>query len=150
MPTWQRWTFHDPNTGVTYTFPINPKQGGDRSYDKNFGYQGTVAPDGVAIFYEGQDAPGEIAWNGVFLDTASRDAMIGWYAKRTQVQVTNHLGEQTWIYITSVKPTVKRAATRRYKADYEAHAFVLDVPAYPSDGGQPDSTYATVIDGGGP
>lgn len=124
----QRWTFHDPVTNTTYTLPVNPKEGGEREYEKTVNTQDTTAPDGRTIVFEGRDKPGAIAWSSYFRSTAERDDFITWWRKRRQILRTNDLGEQDWIYLVKLSPKRKHVVNRRYRADYDINAIVLDIP----------------------
>lgn len=122
-----RWTLFDPNTGETYTFPINPSEGGDLGVKKNLGYQNTVAPDGDPVVYQSQPSPGDTSVKGVFLTIEDRDALKTWANKDTQLRLTNDLGEEMWIFIQTLEITRKRVASRRYKADYTMRYSALSV-----------------------
>lgn len=121
-----RWTFYDPVTVETYTFHINPNDGGSPQYEKSVTFQNTSAPDGKAIIYEGQDAPTTLEWSGAILEEAHYDKYIEWFQKRRQVQLTDDLGRQYWIYITSFRPHRKRSRFLPYRHDFTATAIILD------------------------
>lgn len=123
-----RWTLFDPNTDETFTFHLNPSEGGDFGVDKSFGYTSTIAPDGLPIFYQGQDAPQETSVKGVFLSLEERNNMVIWAKKPTQLLLTNDLGEEAWIFITKMVPRRKRVANRPYKADYDMTYLICSVP----------------------
>lgn len=126
---WQRWTFHDPVADEDWTFSINPKEVDEPGVDKPVNFLGTTAPDGDPILFEGQPAAKEISWKGLVLDTDTRDSFTYWANKKNQVLLTNDFGEQHWIYIDKFKPHRKRVASRRYKAEYELHAWIVNIPA---------------------
>jgi hypothetical protein len=121
-----RWTLYDPLIPETFTFAYNPNDGGIPGYAKNITHQETTAPDGRALLMEGRDPPQELSWKGVLLTQAERDNFIHWFQKRNQVQLTNDLGEQFWIYIDRFTPTRKRSGTIPAKYEYELHAFILN------------------------
>lgn len=125
---WQRWTLHDPLLAETWTFAVNPSEGGEPTRKKTVTSQSTTAPDGRTILTEGLSPPLEISWKGVILTLAERDIFISWFNKQYQVLLTNDIGEQYWIYIDQFNPTRKRVITREAKYEYDIHAFVLDIP----------------------
>lgn len=121
-----RWTFYDPIEVETYTFEINPNEGGSPSYKKTVGNQSTSAPDGKTLLFEGQDEVQTLQWSGVILTQAHYDKYVEWWQKRRQIRLTDDLGRQYWIYLTSFEPTRRRAATRPWKHDFNATATILD------------------------
>lgn len=127
MPAW-RWTLYDPNLTETFEFEYNPSEGGFPSLAKNVTSEGTVAPDGRIILYEGARAAQEIDWKGVFLTKDERDNFIAWYEKPYQVKLTDDLGEERWIYIDRLVPVRKHVVNREVKYEYTLHAYVVNVP----------------------
>lgn len=123
-----RWTLYDPLELVTYTFAINPKGGGTPPRKKRVGYQNTSAPDGKTIVFEGQDEPRTISCEGTILDQAMLDALVEWFDKRYQVLLTDDLGREMWVYITSFEPKRVRNAERRWKHEYTLQATIVDWP----------------------
>lgn len=123
-----RWKFYDPYLADTMTFEINAKEGGEPKVHKNVSTMRTCAPDGRKIVHEGARSPQEFTFRGVLRSTTARDLMQTWVDKMYQIRWTNDLGEQRWIRIHTFTPTRKRVSSRRYKAEYELSAFILDIP----------------------
>lgn len=123
-----RWVFDDPNTLDTWEFAINPSEGGSPSYDKTITQQSTSAPDGKVILFEGRDQPQIIEFSGVLFTEAEFNAFVEWWNKRYQIQVTDDLGRQFYIVITSFKPTRRRAIQHPWKHDYSVSATIVDWP----------------------
>lgn len=121
-----RWTFEDPVEGETYVFHINPREGGSPSYDKTITEQNTTAPDGKTLLFEGQDQVQTLEWSGAILEQAHYDAYITWWRKRRQIKLTDDLGREYWIYITSFKPSRKRSRERAWRHDFTFSAIILD------------------------
>lgn len=121
-----RWTFEDPVAAETWTFNINPREGGSPSYAKTVGYQNTTAPGGRVLIYEGQDQVQTLEWSGAILEQEHYDKYVEWWRKRRQIKLTDDLGRQYWIYITSFKPARKRSRDRRWRHDYTVSATILD------------------------
>lgn len=121
-----RWTFEDPNTLETYTFAINPNEGGSPQYSKKFEYRNTSAPDGKVIVFEGRDDPQTIEFSGTLLTQAQYDAFVTWWDKRYQVKITDDLGREFWIEIESFSPKRERAVHYPYKHSYTIKAIIVD------------------------
>lgn len=123
-----RWTLFDPIEVTTYTMQINPREGGTPTRKKNFAYQNTSAPDGKTIMFEGRDDPQTLEWTGVILLEQHLYDLETWFLKRRQVQLTDDLGRQYWIYITEYTPKRIRAHTYPWKHEYSMKATILDWP----------------------
>lgn len=121
-----RWEFFDGSISETYTWEINPREGGSPQYEKNIIYENTSAPSGKTLIFEGQDRPAELEWSGVILSQAHYDTLLTWFEKRRQIRLTDDLGRVMWIYITAFLPTRKRAVGRPYKHEYTMRATILD------------------------
>lgn len=126
---WQRWTFHDEVAMEDWTFTINPREVTEPGVDKQVSSLGTTAPDGLPILFEAQAPAQDISWKGLLLDVATRETFKYWARKRNQILLTNDMGEELWIYIDKFKPNRKRVASRPYKAEYDLHAWIVDIPA---------------------
>lgn len=125
MPAVVRWTFYDPLVPETYTFEINPKEGGTPVYKRNFAYRTTAAQDGRTIVFEGRDQPQQITWSGIILTEAHLNAYITWYGKKNQIQLTDDLGRTFWIVIESFEP--KRTYSRNFwRHEYSVTATIID------------------------
>lgn len=121
-----RWVFEDPVTLVSYTFAINPSDGGAPGYQKTINYQNTAAPDGKVISFEGRDQPRVMEFSGVLFTEAEYDAFFEWWNKRYQVSVTDDLGRTFSILINSFVPTRRRARSHPWKHDYTIQATIVD------------------------
>lgn len=120
-----RWTLYDPVELVTYTFGMNPVEGGSPEAKKRVNYMNTSAPDGLTIIYEGQDEVMLIPWSGTLLTQAEFDALWQWWDKRRQLLLTDDLGREYWIYIQTFVPKRVRAATAPWKHTYTVTAVIL-------------------------
>lgn len=123
-----RWVFEDPTTLDSFTFAINPKEGGSPSYQKTLTYQSTAAPDGKVISFEGRDPVRNLEFSGVLFTEEEFDAFVEWWGKRYQVQVTDDLGRTFTIQINSFEPTRRRARAHPWKHDYRVSATIVDWP----------------------
>lgn len=121
-----RWVFTDPTDASTYTFSINPSQGGSPQYRKTLSYQATAAPGGKVLAFEGRDQVKTYSVQGVVLEQADYEAMILWFSKRYALQVTDDLGRTFDIYITEFLPERQRSALYQYKHRYTLNYIELD------------------------
>lgn len=123
-----RWTFTDASlaTPETYTFEVNPVEGGTPTRKKTITYQNTAAPDGKTLIFEGRDEVQQFRFTGVLLTQTHYEAFLEWYEKRHQILVTDDLGREFWIYITSFEATRQRAVHYPWKHSYTVEATVLD------------------------
>lgn len=121
-----RWIFQDPVTSTSVTFPINPNDGGSPSYEHNFQYQNTAAPDGKVLVYEGRDNPQAIEFSGVLFTEDHFNMFVTWWQKRYQVNVTDDLGREFSIIIEKFVPKRERAIHFPWKHSYSVTATVVD------------------------
>lgn len=124
-----RWTFYDPINLTTYTFEVNPDEGGSPTMAKTVTYQNTAAPDGKTLVFEGRDQPPMIRFSGKILTEDQYDAMMEWFSKRHQIEMTDDLERSYWVYITSFNPTRIRARSHPWKHSYEVEATIVDWPS---------------------
>lgn len=123
-----RWTFHDPVEDVTFTVPMNPKEGGTPPNRKKILYEATTAPDGRAIVYQGQQDPKPIEWSGTILSEAHLDAMNEWTDKSRQIKVTDDLNRESWIIIRDFVPKRQKSWSHPWKHDFTLTAIIVDWP----------------------
>lgn len=123
-----RWTIYDPISNTTTAFEVNPSEGGTPSYKKTINYKSTSAPNGKVVVFEGRDEPLTIKFTGTILYQTQYTQFLTWYNNRHQVQVTDDLGRQFWIYFTSFDATRKRAIHHPWRHDYTVEAIVIDWP----------------------
>lgn len=117
-----KWVFTDSVVPETYTFEVNPNEGGSPTRKKNITGQPTTAEDGTAVLYEGQDPRPTTTFSGTILTEAQYDAMIAWFNKRYPITVDDDLGRTMTIYITGFDP--KRAQRRSHPW---RHTYTVDV-----------------------
>jgi hypothetical protein len=121
-----RWRFSDPLTLETYEFEINPKEGGSPQYKKHINYQNTSAPNGKTLVFEGRDEPQVMTFTGTILTQTQYDAMVTWFNKRHQIQITDDLQRTFTIYIMTFEPKRERAFHYPYKHSFVCNYIVLD------------------------
>ena len=121
-----KWVFTDPVDSTSYTFDINPNQGGSPSWSKSITYENTSAPDGKTLMFEGRDEVKSLSFSGTILEEEQYDAMIEWFGKRHAIMMTDDLGRTFNIYITGFNPTRERAVHYPWKHSYEVNYTILD------------------------
>lgn len=122
-----RWTFYDPNTTVTNTYSVNPNAGGTPELKKQTTSQRTTAGAKV-IYFEGNTVPHTLQWSGTLLDEDQLDMFQEWFDKRHQILLTDDLGREYYIYITSFQIQRERARQHLWKHSYTMSASILDWP----------------------
>lgn len=123
-----RWLFYDPVEDETYTFEINPNDGGSPQFAKKITDQSTVAPGGKTLLFEGADEVQTLEFSGVILEQTQYDAFRLWWAKRRQIKVTDDLEREYWVYIKTFAPKRERAIHHPWKHSYSVTAVILDWP----------------------
>lgn len=122
-----RWIFADPVDSSSYTFAINPNDGGSPTYRKNVQTLRTTAPGGSTILFEGQEEPKSGSFSGTILELAQYQAMVTWFTKRYPINMTDDLGRVQSIYITGFEPKRVRSALYPYKHTYNVSYTVLSL-----------------------
>lgn len=127
MPGVVRWTFLDTaeDPDETYEFEVNPSEGGTPQHRKNVIYQNTVAPGGRTLIFEGQDEPLTLEWTGKVLSQEQHETFVDWFDKRHPIQLTDDLGREYMVYLTSYEPKRERAIHYPYKHSYTMRATIL-------------------------
>ncbi len=114
-----RWAFSDDVLTETYSFDVNPNRGGTPSFEKNLTYSST--PAGSPIVFEGRDKPRTFTISGILREEAQLNALQSWYEKDYQIEITDDLGRQFWVFITDLE--FQRAQTRRWPF---RHTFTMN------------------------
>lgn len=90
-----KWVFSDyKNQGLspyTYTFEINPNEGGSPTIQKNMTVLSNVGPNRGAILQEGNATPAELNFSGVILTQTQYELMEYWFDKRLALEITDDL-----------------------------------------------------------
>ena len=121
-----RWSFEDPVAVETYSFEINPNEGGSLQYEKKITYQDTIGYLGNTLIFEGSDAPQTMEFSGVLLSQEQHETFINWFQKRRQILVKDDLGRTYVIYITKYAPKRNRRRSHPWHHSYTISAIVLN------------------------
>jgi len=119
-----RWSLWDPELGTNLEFPINPTESFLPQREKDLSTQMTT--QGSLVAFEGNDKPSEFNFSGTFLNETSFIFMNTWFNKRYQLQLTDDLGNEYWIYLKSFSPKRKRSSNYAWAFTYEATGVILD------------------------
>lgn len=146
-----KWTFHDPVNSETYTFEVNPKDGGLPALRKVLAFQSMAGSDGGLVTMETQPAPIVLNWTGTILSETEYNAFVFWFGKNHQVTLTDDFGQVNQVYLSSFTPTRKYVASYPWWHDYTVEAYVVALPALPSGGagGGGGGGGGAVVGGGG-
>ena len=123
-----RWRFSDPVNLDEYVFDVNPNSQSPASYKKQVTYENTAAPDGLVIMMEGRDETQQLSFEGTILDQEQYEAMVDWFGRRHQIEVTDDLDRTSTIYITAFEATRERALHHPWKHKYTVRYTVIDWP----------------------
>lgn len=125
-----RWTFTDAVAADSYTFAVNPNDGGSPTDAKSIQYQKSSAPseEGKTLVFEGRDEPNTSSFSGVILAEAQYHAMRSWFRRRNPITMTDDLGRTFTIYITKFEAKRKRARSYPWKHEYTVEYIILEDP----------------------
>lgn len=118
------WLFQAYNGVDVYEFAVNPLTAKMPSKKRNITKEKTAT--GAPILFQGRDSVPSMTFGGTILTEAHLNAMRTWAIKQNQVKLTDDLGRQYWVYITSFSPTRNYHADYPWRHDYQAEALVLD------------------------
>lgn len=121
-----KWTFTDPVTAASYTFDVNPREGGTPTYEKTMTYTNTAGGEGRVLAYEGRDKPLDAQFSGVILTEDQYDSMLEWFQVRNQIYLTDDLGRVFTIYITRFESKRVRARSHPWKHEYTCSYVIID------------------------
>ena len=121
-----QWSLSDPATSETYSFSINPNDGGSPAFKKKISYVPTSSPRGRQIVFEGNSDPVTLDFSGLIVEPAFLNVLKSWYDKRRQVRLTDDLGRSFWIYIIEFVPERVRIASNPWKHKFTIKSMILD------------------------
>lgn len=126
--TTHRWKFTDLTDSSSAVFITNPDSGGSPTLAKTFTPFPTVVAGGNVILFEGANKPTVIDFSG-FLDDQSQLSMFEtWANKLHQVQLTDDLGRNYMVVITSFTPQRIWRGRRFWRHTYSVKATIIDWP----------------------
>jgi hypothetical protein len=132
-----RWVFEDYwQTGPTpysYTWEINPNDGGSPTVEKNMTILQNTGPNRMNLVQEGANQVPTIAFSGSILTQAHYEALELWYDRRVLIKLTDDLLRTFYGVFSSFSPKRSRRAFNPWYHTYDAQ---FHVTAYYSASGQ--------------
>lgn len=104
----------------SYTFLINPNDGGAATIQKSISMTQTVGPNRVNILQEGQNQAPTLDFSGFILEQTQLEALETWYDRRTLIKVTDDLGREYYGVFNKFTPKRIRRASNFWYHQYEA------------------------------
>lgn len=132
-----RWTFTDVwekgPAPYTWTFDINPNEGGSPSVTKAMTISQNQGPRRGIILQEGHQSPPVVAFSGIILTQQHYETLEFWYSKRVLLDMVDDLGRTFRGVFASFEPTRTRRAFNPWFHTYTAQ---FQVTAYTNASGQ--------------
>lgn len=121
-----RWKFDDPTTLESWTFELNPSEDNTPAFEKNHTYVNTSGPDGKVVVFEGRDNPRRGTFSGTVLTEQHYNTLHTWWAKRSQIKMTDDLGRENFIIIESFSPERARSRLHPWRHNYQISYTIVD------------------------
>lgn len=116
-----KWVFTDYwNDTDTWTFEVNPNDGGSPAVTKNLLIAQNTSPNRVNIVQEGASNAPTVSFSGVILTQSQYEALESWYSKRILIKVRDDLGRDMYGVFTSFSPKRVRRARNPWYHTYDA------------------------------
>lgn len=123
-----RWQFVDVfekgPSPYSYTWEINPNDGGSPNITKNFTQNVNVGPNHVGIIMEGQFSGPTLSFSGVILTQSHYEALETWFDRRVTLDLFDDLGRQFRGVFSSFAPKRTRRAYNPWYHTYDAQFLV--------------------------
>lgn len=119
-----KWTAYSPRQDITYTFEINPNDGGQPTFAKNITYTSTTAPNSGTLMFEGGPKPQEVTVSGTLLTETQYSMLAFFVTSHYLFQLTDDRGEQQWVYFTSFQP---KRVNRAHHPWYSTYSLAYTV-----------------------
>lgn len=127
-----RWKFEDYwQTGPTpysYTWDINPNDGGSPTVQKTMAISQGVGPNRMNLVQEGQSTVAAIGFSGIILTQHHYEAIELWFDRRVLIKLTDDLQRLFYGVFSSFQPHRSRRAFNpwyhTYDAEFQVTAYV--------------------------
>lgn len=106
--------------GDSYTWDINPNDGGSPMVTKQLNIVQNTGPNRVNIIQEGGSEAPVLDFSGVILTQEHYEAIEGWYNKRVLILMTDDLGRQFYGTFSKFNPKRQRRASNPWYHTYDA------------------------------
>lgn len=112
------WTLYDSVEDETYSFDVNPSEGGTPDYAKNLTKTATIAPDGNIVLFEGARPAQTLEVSGIILEEDQFDTFVDWESRRRVLLLTDDLGRSFNVLIERFSATRQRRRNREWYHSY--------------------------------
>ena len=110
MPTRTPWKFEDLVALTEVNREINPAESDAAPIERSILYQSTAAPSGRVLMFEGRVKPRMMTFSGTLLTEDQFNVWKTWTQKQNQIKLTDHLGREYMIVLTSFKPKMNKTS----------------------------------------
>lgn len=117
----------------SYTFEINPNDGGTPSVQKNITASQSTGPNRNPILQEGNSAAPQMPFSGVILTQEHLEALETWFDRRVFIKLTDDLGREFYGVFSRLDPRRVRRASNFWYHTFDAE---LTIAAYRNASGQ--------------
>jgi hypothetical protein len=118
-----RWIFSDATE--SYTFEVNPNDGGSPAAKKNLTYKATTARGGNLVITEGRDLPRVLEFSGTLLSQSQYQTFVHWLDKAGPITLTDDLGRSGQVVLTEFVPARKRTRHFDWRHGYTIRGYYL-------------------------
>jgi hypothetical protein len=126
-----RWKFEDYHqtgpTPYTYTWEINPSDGGSPSIQKNMTSLTNTGPNRMILAQEGQSTVPALTFAGVILTQTHYETLELWFNRRVLIKLTDDLSRVFYGVFTAFNPKrVRRGANfwyHTFDAEFQCNAY---------------------------
>lgn len=124
-----KWTFtdvyHQGPTPWSYTFEINPNEGGSPEISKQYSNSVNVGPRHVGIVQEGQFTQATLTFSGVILTQGQYENLELWFNRRIVLDLVDDLGRTFRGSFSKFAPKRSRRNSHPYYHTYEAEFLTI-------------------------
>lgn len=122
-----RWTFTDVWGGASWTFNINPNEGGSPSFEKQLNIATNVGPYRGGIIQEGRMLPPTITFSGVIIEREHYEALEEWFLQRILLDLDDDVGRTFRGVFSQFDP---QRARRPYNPWYHTYSAQFTIWGY--------------------
>lgn len=119
-----RWIFKEVVSGVTYTLPMNPNQGGTPTRQRQIYLGTTSGPGGKTIVQSGRLQPSQMTFSGLTLTQEHYEKLDEWASKNTLIEIEDDLARKFRGIFITFNPERVRNATRPWRHRFQATFIV--------------------------
>ena len=118
------WIFREVYDGEDiYEFAINPLDATMPQIQKTLTIQKTAS--GKNVTFQGRNQVQTMSFSGTILTEEHYNVMDEWFRKEKQINITDDLGRQYWVYLTGFNPSRQYSPQYPWRHEYSADATVV-------------------------